>query len=439
MPDLYLRILPTYYLTIYSILWGVFFLFLLLKRKEVLSIPNLFVGLFFLNALISIWIINNPYYTTANIYRGFRIESFTPLLYLFLALLMWATPLFSIKKDSIQSVYLYSQNSPNLIKKFLFYGIIAIYVIAALFVFLASISQIGNISMLYSSDSVSKKIIQAEYIYTICSKNTITKYSYHVYNAFSDSMIVISFFFLSRKRKIVGLLLFVVTIVSQILLGVIAINRQILICVLLTILITSILFKNVLDGKIKKILFGSFLIFAIGLFVPVVLISFLRFGSNINYTLWTMFRYLGESPINFASEIWFHQNELLLSKYSFNVFWGKSIAQRITEAQHIAGISGDLFYTYIGDLIIDFGRITIFTIGILICIYFFRKKISKNISLASLIFLQTWCIMSIEGVFLFFHCLTPTKLIVPFIFYFILNVSLKKHEIPLRFDQHRKR
>ncbi|SHK69961.1 hypothetical protein SAMN05720469_11455 [Fibrobacter intestinalis] len=427
MPDLYLRILPTYYLTIYSILWGVFFLCLLLKRKELLSIPNLFVGLFFLNALISIWIINNPYYTTANIYRGFCIESFTPLLYLFLTLLMWGTPLFSIKKDSIQSVYL-CVSSYKKIRKCLFYGLIGIYLIAAFVVFFAIIPHISNVSVIYAHEGIAKKVVQADFFYSLFTKNTITRYSIHFYQAFCDAMIVVAFFFFSQKKFFMGSIVFIASIINQVLIGVVAISRQSLICLILTTLITFILFRNALGQKLKKIILVVFLSFAALLFIPVTLISFLRFGSNINFTLWTMFRYFGEAPVNFASEIWFHQKTLFWSQYSFSVLWGIPTVKRIARSQSLAGISGDLFYTFIGDLILDFGRIVVFVIGFLMWIYFKQKSFSKRMSLSSLIFLQTWCIICIEGIFSFIHWLTPTKLMVPFIFLFLLNVSVGKED-----------
>ena len=224
---------------------------------------------------------------------------------------------------------------------------------------------------------------------------------------------ILFFNYLSSKNKkslliLIGLICAILnTIIFSFNLG----ARGVMVNMSLYVLFLFLLYKNYIEKKYLKFL----LIVGSGLSVVLVFvflyISIGRFGdSSYNLIDW-IYRYAGESFINFNNDMFYIDN-YTYGQNSFSTILSDE-PRNIDKLANTTGIRAYVFYTYIGDFYMDFGpfgTILIIVILSLIFFHFARSKKQFNIgcvliySLYSMIMLlSTNCFYYINGlVYAFF-------------------------------------
>lgn len=138
-----------------------------------------------------------------------------------------------------------------------------------------------------------------------------------------------------------------------------------------------------------------------------VSISISRFGKGSDSDLegygatYQFIRYLGESHTRFNSDIW-HQKRLTEGKNSWLGYYGnfeKKKQMDIRERNLTTGFTSNVFFTYIGDLCMDYGKITTIVIisltSLIFC--FFAKMPHRDMTLSGIIMINLYANILLFG------------------------------------------
>ena len=406
---------PTFYLVLYSLLW----LVSLVVYKIQFRGTNLGAGLlvfWFFSSIASIWMIGQGYYYSSGLYR-FDIVSFTPLLYLWIVVMMFAGPIL-IAKAPPSSYLLFCTQSNEQAKKAIASMLILSFVLLSL-VKLYCVLKLPNAFDFFSATtgSFSKREHQAELNEAIFSSK-MGIYSNKITDIFRDSMLCFAFYYVVAKKKFKATILFLCCVGLPFYEAVVFGNRQKIICLLITIFITYELFKQFLDGNLRRRIRIFFCVFVLVCMFPVFLISILRFGDYADFLVYEMIRYFGESSVNFASWLFPHlqgqdNGKIIMS----TLFRDLSFYQKIYTI-------GPYFYTFVGSIIMAWGRLFAFFAGLFFLLFSLKhvqNLQSRKMSLGKAIALQTVAIMCYEGLFSFIHWLAFGAFIAGFLWLLILD------------------
>lgn len=213
----------------------------------------------------------------------------------------------------------------------------------------------------------------------------VGKYLFSIVDYFKFVTPILFFIYLSiksvrKKWKTVGLVL----AVSLPMLNNLA-NGQRFYVVLLTysLIYNYLFFYHKIDVKTKMKLRKYSLIGGAGVLFLFVAISIARFGNNSSYSSeygasYQVIRYMGESMINFNTET-FHIKKFLGGHNSFTGFYSYFLHEdRDIDAQNdIIGVTTNVFSTYIGNFVMDYGLVVtaiIIVITSIIMLVFVRRQ-----------------------------------------------------------------
>ena len=137
-------------------------------------------------------------------------------------------------------------------------------------------------------------------------------------------------------------------------------------------------------------------------------------------------RYLGEGPLNFASCLFEHQRGLTYGQYSFPMLFGVTLETRNLIAYQSSGLLGYVFYTFVGDLIMDFGKMPVFFIAVCCAIFCLCKRniCRRKVTLSDILIVQTIANMCFQGIFIFTYCLNFYQFIFPLLLAFFLRIKM---------------
>ncbi len=211
-----------------------------------------------------------------------------------------------------------------------------------------------------------------------------------------------------NKYKKITYYFCIITIAESFFNTIIAVSRGQMYMLSIFCIFMYVLLFHYTTPKIRKYVTigGSFLGFLIISFV--LTISLGRFGAD-NFVFF-LYKYFGEPMNNFNGLLFYEVHGTTNgSAYLFSFIYdllGISGFQQTSEKwgyiEHITGVSGQYFYTFIGGFIIEFGK-AITMIIVLILHFFFKKllkcQLSFNIGRLLIITLIIYCF--INGVFYF--------------------------------------
>ena len=389
---------PTIYILLYIGLWIISLLvFRRFKSPTNSGLGQLLMLLWMTSACVSIWMLHNRLYYNSTLYK-FDIVSFFPLLYLWLCIMLYATPLLGFKvSDDAQVTFCSSSNYA--FKLLVLKVLTCVFLVTAIGEFYAYtlIPDKGGFYAM-TAGTMNKKQVMEDIMGTIL-KSRVVLLCHRLFSFFSDSMICFSFvLFLKNKKKQALIVFFAATspiIFGSILTG----NRQKLICLIMTLFITFQIFRPLLSEEFKSKCKRIFFICAIGLSVPVVLISVLRFGDYTDILVYEILRYFGESCLNFSSWLFPHLQGHDNGRKMLSVLF-----KELPFYNPPVTTLGPYFYTFIGGIIQAIGRMWTFIIGIIFCISaIVIKQRPQKLSLGKALLMQTIAVMCFEGLFGFIH------------------------------------
>lgn len=303
--------------------------------------------------------------------------SWEPLLYLFLCLNVCMLPIYRHSKDLAQVKYVSNKSGDTFLRLFiLFLSPLIIEVTVELFLFAVTTNTSG-LGAIYEDDS-----------FALASQlSSIGSISDAICSRFCFIWPILFFHFFCSEKKlsfysIVPLLAFL----SRILYAYAAASRVGLVREVLYFLIIFLLFAFSLSNRQrKKILKGAFVVFGvIVVFLAVISVSRYQTAATktIDFGTWLAL-YLGEGPIKFCQYLW----DVDVTMQGDNIF---SLVKKIlgmnpiTDAAErreywltVSGIPNHIFYTWIGDIYFDIGRIG--TVFFVICFFFLSEWYIKRI------------------------------------------------------------
>jgi oligosaccharide repeat unit polymerase len=223
---------------------------------------------------------------------------------------------------------------------------------------------------------------------------------------------------------------------------------------LMYILFIFILFKELIDkGTVRKlVVIGGSIIGGISLLV--IAITIYRydstFGQNINTDTsifdWISL-YIGEGMLNFNDQMW-NIARTMKGDNSFSLFkdfigmdtFTDNLQRRAYWSQR-TGISGNIFYTHIGDFFGDFGILgTIVFISFIVLIFLKHTKFKTNIQLHQIILFSIWYRVSLMGFTFYTYKVSSVsmQIIVMLLTYFIFKYQYKHRLLMMPLIKRRK-
>ena len=369
------------------------------------------------------------YYYASLLYKG-PIQSIWPLLYLFVAVLLFSTPLFLMRVDEIKTISLSNDLIVSRKREKLLLCICVVYLIAALGTLWGIFPVISNIQNVFSVDvgMMNKSDLQHEN-YEILFSSKITTYMYNFWRSLNDIMTCLMFYFLSKKKNVLSFFLFLSCCILPILWGLSCANRQLSLCTVISCLIAFFVFRNALPKELRSRILKIAICLSIPFFVSFVLISVMRFGDRTDLLVYEMVRYFGESSLNFSSLLFENQVHNIWGAASFPQVLGISLDKMRSLIQYSAGVNGFFFYSFVGNFVIDFGKVLTMIAAMLVffvslSVRFFKVKYEK-INLGAVILYHMWAVMCFQGIFFFTYALNKNALIMTFLFFCLLKCRLK--------------
>ena len=422
------------YLCLYLGLWIISFAFLKMYFKNSLRLGILFIVVYGISALAAVWVVNQSLYYKMDIYR-YDIVSFDGLLFLFVVLILFATPLFLIRTDNIKYVYLAPRGFfKNRWKEYFIYCSVILFIIVALISCYGRLPYVTAMqSALTSFDAGGfDKGVYGEENHPVFRSNSFFRMSFGFFWSLKDVMLCFSFYFAVKGRKKIASILFLLSFFLPILFGIFDGARQQIMAEIMTFSITYFLFRESISNesrkRIKKVgVFVLGILLALAFFITVM-----RFGDDPNVALFWIFRYLGEPALNFASQLFEHQSGIAYGLSCFPTWFGIDFPYRSQIVAQLTGVQAFIFYTFIGDFMLDIGAKAVLILGVIISLVsfvsgFFRVR-NYSLSMGKLILFQTWAILCIHGVFFFQYMLSPYSPIFSCIFALVLNINFGKKE-----------
>jgi len=208
-----------------------------------------------------------------------------------------------------------------------------------------------------------------------------------------------------KYRKLV-VVFFVTTLIENVRIVVVNVGRgEIVLLFLLYVSMFYSLRKMIDKGVYKKLLIAAIPVVSIGMiFFWVITIS--RFGEDATYTL---YKYLGE-PMNNFNGLLFNKIKgttngrayfSLIYRYIFGQQDFINTTEKWQMINSMTGINGNIFYTWIGGLIIEFGKVVPIIVAIILNRAMNRVSRLKEYLIGDLIVVIFFVNFFIRGIFVF--------------------------------------
>ena len=184
-----------------------------------------------------------------------------------------------------------------------------------------------------------------------------------------------------KKKRIIILLGLIASILNPILNSMVIGGRGVLIFTMLYFIANYLYFKELLPKAYNNFIKKTLYILCTICIVFFIITTVYRFTadrySDFMLSEWII-RYIGESMPNFNAEGWYFK-DTTNGKSSFSYFTsivGGDGSRNLEQLSKISGIRMNVYYTLFGDLMIDFGRISVFFIILLF--YLISKKVKPS-------------------------------------------------------------
>lgn len=376
------------YLIIYFALWFITSLIYFWRVKS-FGVSGLILASYSFSALISI-LFNGTFLIESDVMLG-------PVLFLFICILIPIFPLLYFGKFSNTCRFRLSAREDLI----LFYFLVAssFLVVEALFeiLFVTSMTNSSQLGAIYDTadDVIGEQL-------SFIGRKTLA-----FVHLFRFIWPVLLFAVITSKRlPNILVLVPVMAILTDIMENYAGASRVAIVRDIMMLVIAYIIFKPSLKKKVAKIvkyaLFAGFVVFSVGL----MLITVSRYNTNgatsANLLTW-LGLYIGEAPIRFSDNVW-TLDTFTDGDYCFSFFRRalglESIIDLYARDDFYSGKLGipvNIFYTFIGDFVIDFDKIgaVIFACLLSAFLFFLFRHIRKRgfYSLYSVFALTIFCLV----------------------------------------------
>jgi len=389
-----------------------YFLYFLFAKRDtgVLFKALLFMFMFVSCSSIFIWETGIYEFIHYNYILSWNL-SLTPFIYLFTLFIILFIPIKSFNEKKIEIIELDNTYKITTLGNFaIIYGI-ALFLVMVLFVDY-------NVALESASD-VYKENEQGELVMPVF----IYRF-YTLHRLLYPFILLLGFYFLSFKRDkwLMTVLMFLAAILPKVFVAIVTVSRGSLFFLLIELCICFLLFKKFIPQRTKRLLFIGSLVLLVILIPVVVQFTISRFQSNDYSPLMSVFKYFGESFINFNCTFWGNVEEYPMGEFKFPFvyqIWDEphtflSRRERYDFFSVMTGTNVFLFKTIVGDFYLEYGAVLGAIILIVVARLYSRLiRFKKQVRFSTLILFFYYYELIFVGVFdLLWHGKTLLQMIV---------------------------
>jgi len=355
------------YLVLFIVLWGVTFV-LNQRKKKYFGASSTILMLYLLISIFSF--ISYSFYTTNK-----PTLHIIPFLYLYTCIMIACTPILKYNEAHVEKV-----GHPN----FFFLNVFTfIYLICAFIQIPGIIKNLytGIILILTQVDAGIELYQETHESVRNVSQGGISNLFSIIFNTFSDAIIIILFYSIvyQPSKKLINTLLFI-CVAIQILNSISHGARTETTLKMLSFIMAWVTMRKFMSHKQNKLflLYGGIVLGLV--FALIAAVSFSRFGERNGGIQIGTVGYLGQGNINFNAYV-FNEHEIRHGDRTANTFkymLGFDVPNGIRatrEKYSYMGIDDSVFYTFVGDFVLDYGVIA--TPFIFICFSLIFCSITK--------------------------------------------------------------
>ena len=341
-----------------------------------------------ISGLISIFF----YSISEIISRDYSNITLTPFLYLIFCYVLTALPLFSFERAS-SNILRINREQNKCIKLF------------ALFIMCISIEPFVEIITQLPKVILNTNAIAKEYELRLEGRSvnflsSIGSNLYLIMIRFQLVYPILLFYFCrnftKNKLYVCGIFVPIISVwIRELIVG----GRSLLVQNVLYVIVVYFIMRRFIPNTIQKVIvqYGRWVILLAISFVMIISIArFERVSTNFSSVWESLSLYSGESSLNFNSSLWYLEkqtngvNTLSLPLNLLGISKVKS-AEEFWEIGDNLGIRGNIFYTYVGSILMDYGKNG--TIVFIICIsliglFIINHNKYKGYSLSQIIILS---------------------------------------------------
>ena len=390
--------LSNIYIGIYALLW-IFITVLYIYKTKTIGIGGLLLIIYSVSSLASIFYFN----ALDGVLHGNMISiEFAPLIFLFICLNICMLPIYIHSK---QLAKLKVRRESSRIMSFfkILLTILAPIIIEAFLEMLYVASKINpnELSDIYESEN--RNIVfpfVGEYTTGICKR---LQFIWPIF----------FFVFLENKKDRIYAFLALMAYLVIVLYSYANAGRVGIVKLIFTFILVFILFRNNIDTVMRKKILKRGLIMFLFFVLMLGLITVSRYGASnmrLDIVAWISL-YLGEAPINFSQYLWTVNNTMegdnmfSMAKTLIGMDAITDVTLRREHWTSILGIPNNIFYSWIGDVYLDIGRILtlFFCVVFCFCLEMYIRKImqQKSYNLFSILIMSMILLVFMFG-FMYF-------------------------------------
>lgn len=253
------------------------------------------------------------------------------------------------------------------------------------------------------------------------------------HNIFSDCAILVYFYYLTKpKGNKFLILVLTMSILSSILISFSTGNRTMVTFIVLSLVASYLLFKNLYNQKVKRIVRGAGLSLAIVVAFLFIVLTVSRFGDMNEGGFESMLSYIGQANLNF-NKYAFDLGGIRYGDRTINLFKkfvGFDVPSGIfdTRLKYSNMATNDsIFTTYIGDFVLDFGPWLTPVLVILFTLFILKITKTNNgiihfYKLIPIHYVMNVCVRG--GMYLFCYPFISNLQILAYIFFYVVCVLL---------------
>jgi oligosaccharide repeat unit polymerase len=391
-------------LVINAITYSITFIYFFLKNKKI----NIGLSLLLLTVICSwssVALYNNPLFPNTVHYSKMTIE---PFVFLYVCLMMYFRPYLNNQENDVIIL------PPSKKKKDFVISLMIIILLISILILLpqSNLNDLGDTRAMLSSSGIKLWF----------SSNWFLSKLFLLTTSIIPFIIIFSFYsaFVEHTKK--GILLFILLCVFLAIYGISFAERGHLMVSIIYIGFLFIFFRKTISKKMRRYFYVSSMIIVVAFVSFFILVSNSRFKEDAGFFY---IKYAGENFINFDGLLYDNLKNTTDGSTYFRFLKGdsefKNPEDKWDYTERITGVRGQYFYTMVGALMFDFGKVGTFIIAMIFCIAmtsFVRKR--KYLSFSDMLVYLIGLYVVVYGVFFFEFQGTSGNLTLLFIIVFSL-------------------
>lgn len=426
-------------LFVYTILWLLLYKKQRGRGKSVKPVSVILLS-YAVYSICSIVIYNTHMYIPGvTSYNGLRL---LPFIYLFISLIAFLYPAIVYEKLGVSYVQKPSCNLVSIV--------LITYVVCRLILIpqMINMTKEGMVLLFASEDGGAYLYeFREDYMDQYENKGGIIVSMAGVYTSFLSDIFYFLFFYyltLNNKRKwlvILAIFAIVLDIISPFGYG----NRTDPVMVLFAVIMAATLFFGGYNSKLKKTIKIAAIIGAIIVAVPMAILSMSRFMSESSDTILTgTVGYVGQGNLNFNQLVWDTQDtrhgDRIMNLYKGILGFKTTNGVIGTRDKYSQMKIGDeLFSTYVGDMVLDFGKFgtaIIILVSVLLFLALTKPRDHTILFHQLLLLYFILCVAMKGGFYLFPYAYGRAAVFISYIFFYVLfsiDYSMKNKDKSISF------